>query len=225
MYLQLAASQNQGLVEALVKGESEYVKHFEKIKLMTDLRQAGKFQEALNNYYALPVSVQKDKTVLLVRFAVSVQADEQEYVRAMEDLKTALPDDPCLDLILVDAHFLKREYHKAIKCLDRFEKVVGEDAYIKFLRGNVQYASGDRPNAQKSLRKAIAQEPTLVPPYWTLVTISLEDKAFADTAKLLTTLEKTLLVPIAADLSQVPAYAEFVKSKEYEQWMNSRQQP
>ena len=73
---------------------------------------------------------------------------------------------------------------------------------------------GDHAASILCLNRAIAAEPTLEDPYWTLVQISLDEKKFDETARLLTRIEKTFGLTLG-DLTDVDVYAEFVKSAEY----------
>ena len=220
-YLAAVAEQNRGILEKLVQSESDYLKNLPKIQEMIRLGQGGKSQEALQLFKQLPASVRKDKTVLILRLSYASQTGDEEFKRAVQEIKVALPNDPCLDLILVDSYFLEKDFPKALECLDRLDKAVGPDAHVNFLRANINYAAGDKKKAKEWGLKAIQTEPALAEPYWSLVTISLEDSEFKETGRLLSLLEKDAHMKIG-DLKNVPAYAEFVKSPEYTAWMQSR---
>jgi len=57
--------------------------------------------------------------------------------------------------------------------------------------------------------------------YWRLVDVSLHQKDFAETARLLNLLADRFQMQIK-DLTTVPSYAEFVRSPEYKDWLESR---
>jgi len=116
---------------------------------------------------------------------------------------------------------MRNDFDKALASVKAAESAIGEDSYLIFLRGNVLFAKKDFPLAKKELWRAISVEPKLVDPYWTLLTIALEQKDWAEARKLLLLVETKVGVAMS-DLQGVPEYEGFVKSPEYKKWMQER---
>ena len=64
---------------------------------------------------------------------------------------------------------------------------------------------------------AAQREPTLVAAYWSLISVALARKDYAETARLLTRI-RGMGVQLA-DLTTIPEYAGFVDSIEYRKWL------
>jgi hypothetical protein len=96
-------------------------------------------------------------------------------------------------------------------------RALGGDAYLDFLEGNIYYSKGDQAGAKVRLNRAIAAEPDLADPYWTLITISLEQRQWNETARLLDLVEQNARVELQ-DVGNVAEYAEFAKTKAYQTW-------
>jgi predicted Zn-dependent protease len=144
------------------------------------------------------------------------------YVRAIEDLQKAWPNDPASDMAAIDGALLKKQYGESLKAIDRLAARVGGDAYLHVMRAGVYVTWGKRAESRKELELAIAKEPGLLEPHWSLITYALEDKRFDDVAKLLAGVEKTGKVELA-DLNTVPQYAEFAASPAGKRWRTEHQ--
>ena len=62
-------------------------------------------------------------------------------------------------------------------------------------------------------------------PYFALVDISMTQKDFAETARLMTYLENEGGIRFPDELSDVPVFVEFSKSPEYAAWQEKRRKP
>jgi tetratricopeptide (TPR) repeat protein len=197
--------------------DTQYLDNVQNILTMIEHYRGGRYEQALAVFDALPEELKKNRNILMQRFAVAVKAGGELYDAAMVDLKTAFPDDPSLGLVLIDYHFNRGEYDTAIAIIDRLDRDVGGDPYLDFFRANVLYVAGRLEEAKQAARRAIEAEPTLEDPYWTLVTISLDEREFTETARLLTEIENELGL-VLGDLGGVPEYREFVESDAYPEW-------
>jgi tetratricopeptide (TPR) repeat protein len=207
--------------DGIEDGESLYLENLQNILKMTELYRAGNYKDALATFDGLPGKLKRNRNILMQRFAIAVGAGGAEYDTAMHDLKTAFPDDPSLGLVLIDYHFNRGEYDQSLELIARLNEAVGGDPYLNFLRASVLFAAGRLDEAKLAARRAIEAEPALADPYWALLTISLQQKEFAETARLLTEIETALEVEFE-DLSGFPDYREFVASEAYTSWVAER---
>ena len=113
------------------------------------------------------------------------------------------------------------EYDRALAAVDRLEKAVGGDPYLDVIRAGIHLAQGDAGAARRLARQAVDGDGTLPDGYWALVNVSLADKRFDETARLLDLLREQFQLEFG-DLTQIPEYAEFVQSPEYRQWAQPR---
>lgn len=217
LYLMVAADADVGLLDRLMGKEREILAHAKALKAMNDARREGRHADFLALYDELPAALKAERVFLLARIAAaSALGDEKRWLRAIEDFERALPGDPTLDLVSVDGFLLRKEYDKALASADRLDARVA-DPYLEFWRGSILLMKGDRQGAKRRLRAAIAREPTLADPYWTLIDLAQQDGEFAAVAELLTAVERDAGVELR-DLEEVPEFAAFVRSKEYPAW-------
>ena len=81
----------------------------------------------------------------------------------------------------------------------------------------------EKDQAKACYKKVIEKEPWYITPYWSLVSISIEEKDYKEVTSLLMTLEFDRYVELT-DLKGEEFYADFVKSEEYSRWSGLRKE-
>ncbi len=223
--LAVIAAKNSSAVTRLLKGEQDFLQHFETINAMNQANREGKFQQALDLYAKLPAKLQDEKSTLLIRVNAARQVDDKLYRAALDDFAKAFPRDPACDLMLIDAYAMREEFDKCLATIDRLDKRVGGDPYLDSIRGNMALSQGKTEEAKPLFKAAIAGAPMLPQPYFELASISLDEKDFAETARLMTILEKELDIQFPDDLSQIELFQTFSQSPEYAAWQAQRKKP
>ena len=216
--LPIMADQSRGVFSKLVIGERAYVKDFPKLSNVTALINQGKMQEALAIIKGMAPETQKMKIILLNRLRAAQGSDEREYSGVLEDFRKLYPKDPCLDLLLIDYYMLQKDFRQAVATIDQLDKSVGGDPYLNVVRASVSAASGDLTKAMQQVKRAVEQEPTLLPAYFAAVGISMKAENYDETLTLLKALDQKFSMKFN-DLKTVPEYAGFVKSAQYPQWL------
>lgn len=220
-YLQAANESGLNLVDKLMGKEQEFIKNLPKLQDMQRFSQQEKFAEVVKTFNELPLSLRQNKSFLLIRLNASSHLEEAEYQKAIADFEKAFPNDPSLDLISIDGQMMRKDYAAVMKTIDQLDARV-KDPYLHYLRGSVMLDKGDGKAARRYFQSAIDAEPRLVMPYWVLISLSLTDKQYKDTARYLTGIERNAGVRLS-DLTQLEQYQGFVKSKEYKAWNKERQ--
>ena len=219
--LPIAAAEKDGGLDGISVDELDFVKHAAELQRTRLLAHEGDLVGALAIFDDLPESLRTNKNILLMRLSFATKASRAEYAQAIDDLQANFPDDPALDLPMIDGHFLRGETGKAIATIDRLNNNLEGDAYLQTLAGNILAKDDRAEKAKVRYWKAISMEPTLKTPYWQLIALSLAEKDFPTTAELLDALETQLDLTLN-DLTSIPLYEEFVESEAYETWQTTR---
>ncbi|HEV8069357.1 MAG TPA: hypothetical protein VGP76_16570 [Planctomycetaceae bacterium] len=223
-FLPLANTWAKGGAHLIAPAEREFVTHMNDVGAIVECYQKKEFRQALEIYRGLPESVKKNKVVFTIRFSAAQALGGDEQRRAIEEYRQFYPTDAAIDLILLDDLLAKKSFDKALAGVDRIDKAVGGDPYLKVIRARILLKQGQPEAARKMAESAVAEAPTLKAAYYFLVDRSLKEKDFAKTAELLSALEAKCKV-IFKDLATVPAYKEFAKSPEYNTWLKSHRGP
>ncbi|MBN2023758.1 MAG: hypothetical protein JW809_13305 [Pirellulales bacterium] len=224
MFVQGLSGTSRSLLDRLTGTESDFVANAEKIKQMGHLFRAAQYREVLDAFETLPASLQKEKMILLLRLGAAAHLENDEYLQAITDFRQNNPGDPSLDLIMLDQFFLKREFSKARECLDRLDKAIGGDPYLDILRANSYIEEDKHDAAKKHASRALTDTDIATDACWILVTLALVQRDHDETTRLLNLLERDYGVE-TEDLTTIPEYAEYVKSPQYQKWLEGRSKP
>ena len=217
-YLQAVAQASGGLLGRLTGADQKYVQYFEKLGQMNEARRAGKFARVLEIYQASPADLRKEKTALLMRLQAAQQISEAEYKRSIEDFREEYPNDPSINIISVDYFFMNKQYPETIACIDQLDRAVLGDAHLQATLSAVHIEMNDLPAARADAMKAIALEPGLITGYWNLVNVALKEKKDDETLRILRLIRDKFQFEMA-DLTTIPAYNDFTKSPQYQEWL------
>ncbi len=215
VYLPIAADQSRNVLEKRVTQESDVVKAFRKFPELNAAVQKGHSKEALAMYDSLPACAKKEKVFMLWRVhAAQKSNNESLYLAAMEDLAKSFPDDPAIQLLQIDAFYLRKEYDKAMAAIARLDQSVGGDPYLKWLQAELCLEQGKNDEAEKLVQAALDAEPTLHEAHDTRLSIANGQKKYGDMVKFLREYEATFLQPFEA-IENSPEFSGFVASAEF----------
>jgi hypothetical protein len=218
-FLPLAHKSGGASVEKLSGPEKDFVEHFAQFAQMGQFVRERNWRQALNTYKELPASVRESKPAMTMRLLATQSVSDAEYLATIDDFRKRYPNDAMIDLISVDAYILRKAYDKALEAIDRVDKAIGRDPYLKVLRGNVLLRERKLDAARDIVQNAIVQDPNLLRGYYSLIDISLARHDYADTVKWLKKAES--LGVTFGELTAFPAFAAFVKSAEYKNWLKT----
>lgn len=220
-FLMAAAKQSPPVLQNLSGLDGELFRHADDLEALFTAADASDHAGVLDVVRGLSPALQRDKAILLVRTIAAAQVDQEDHARSIGELRAAFPDDPCLQLVAIDHHSLRREHEACLAAIDRLDRQVGGDPYLDVLRASACLGARDHAGAIRYVEKAIAAMPDLIQPYWIRVAIALDQQNHDDTATWLDTIAKRFNVPVSG-VEDVPEYAEFVKSPQHREWKARR---
>jgi tetratricopeptide (TPR) repeat protein len=181
----------------------------------------GRGRQALRVYEALPEPVRNLRLVQVERLMAASQTNAAEHAAAFEDFCRRYPGDPTLDLLGIDVHLGAERWDEALGCLDRLARRVGQDAYLLFLRGNIQHSAGRAKAAVECWEKAVELEPTLAEPRWELLAFRIGQGDHSAAAHVLERLERDfdfLLEDLEISLCGFSGWEAFAASRPFLDW-------
>ena len=203
-----------GLLSRLRGTDKQFVANAQLIQSMSQAIRDNRYADAQRAYRRMPKELQEDKAMLVGYIQAAANISDQEHAAAVETLRRLYPNDPCIDLMSVDYHLIRREYKLCLDDIDRLSRAIGGDAYLENLKVNVLIEMGLLKTAATAAETAIQMEPDLKEAYWSRVTVSLRARNHADTLVWLKKVAETFNLTLK-DLRALPEYAEFVKTSQY----------
>jgi hypothetical protein len=175
-------------------------------------------KEALALIRGMRPETKKQKVVFLMRLRAAQQVDAKEFTTAIDEYRMLYPKDSGLDLLSIGYYTIKKDFGRALECVDRLETALGGDPYLDVTRAGINDIQGKYEDSRRLARRAIEKEPTLVPAYLELLGVSLMEKNHDDTLAMLKEIDRKLHLQMN-DLTKIPDYAGFVKSPQYKGWL------
>jgi len=176
-----------------------------------------RWAEYLKAYETLPAPVRKEKGILVQRLMVARNVSEEAYGQALADFIKTCPADPTADLHSLTWYKTTGRFNEAHKAVDRLEKRMDHDPYLKVLRANVCMLQADPARARSLLEQAAREEPDLPETYWKMVEAAAAQKDYPAAVRALRTLVADLKRALP-DLNNDPAMGDFLQSDAYAEW-------
>lgn len=217
----LLQSSKLSTLEKIAGKEAAIVKHGRKIKQMSDEYTNGDFEKALNTYHALPDDLKKQKFIQITRIRIAQEVGGDEYVKATEAYLENFPDDPTLHLMSIDACIINNQIERCIEHLHLLDKQIGGDPYLKVMEASVTLDFMDQPDlehVEQLITQAMEEEPDMTEGIWLWLNIALQKKDHPKVLQLLQQMDQ-LLEYSEWELESVELYSEFIKSPQYQQWL------
>jgi tetratricopeptide (TPR) repeat protein len=218
LMLPVATEQNKNWLQKLATQESDFVANIDKFQQLSQQCRSQDYAGALATYNSMPDSMKKDRLIMILRYQAAMGSGESEIIAAADDFRAAHPDAKAIDMMMIDAHVLRKEFAEAIACLDRVQQEVGADSYLESLAASMYLEQQDEPQAIARLKKAIKLAPVASEAYWTLLPLALAQHDSATVAEVLTELHDLDELNIEG-LKELPNYPEFAESPEGKAWL------
>jgi tetratricopeptide (TPR) repeat protein len=219
-----AAAESSAGLSRLSPPEVEFVQHYSDVQQIGSLVQQDKFEDALDLYAQLPASLKTLKSMLLMQIRAAGSLNDRRYDKAIEDFRKNYPNDPCLDLILIDSYRMHNETAMALKAIDKVEQSFGPDPYLNVLRATFYLKEHRYDEAHEAGRKAIEKELDLEQGYWVEVEALLAQQKYEQATAVLRVLKDERHRSIAR-VRGLDGYAGLAKSPAYAAWTKQGHSP
>lgn len=195
------------------------------IQKMSNLVREGQMADARKVYERLPGEVREEKFVHLIGLR-TLQDDEPAYLADLERYRKRFPNDPSLDMILLDYYMLKGDAKGLRGCMIRLERAVGGDPALRVMEADFRLQIGDSDEARRLASDALNEEDTLTTAYWVLIIVARQQADHAETLRLLQAVVEKCDFPLDVEaIRQNEKYKAFASSPQYKElceWMAKR---
>lgn len=217
--LPFIAESKKNFFEELTGKENTFIKNFPKIQQALSLLSSQDFEKANAIFDQLPDELRKEKFILVLRLQATQSLADEKYIQTMTDWADTYPDDPALDLVSIDAAFMRKDYDECIRRMESLQKRIGGDPYLDWFIGAAHRLAGRNDQALACARKALKEEPTLEVALDLTIVVSLELKAYDATVETLDIIQRNNPdADVPANIAADKMYADFIKSPEFEKW-------
>lgn len=197
--------------------EKASMKEFKNLQKMVKAKQTGDFAKAVELYKQLPEKLKQDKVSLGIRLSAAQQVSIEEYKDAIDDYYKYYPNEPGLNLLLIDRYIIDDDYEKALEAVDKTDSIVGGDVYLELYRANINTYLGNYLLSKNSFEKFLAKFPGYIDAYPVYVSILLVYDEYAKAIEVVKNCKENYNFDPLKELSQED-YPEFYASEEYKKY-------
>ncbi|MEO1051834.1 MAG: hypothetical protein AAFX87_14485 [Bacteroidota bacterium] len=172
---------------------------------------------AYNLFEELPDELKKEKMGHILNMQILVNMDkEDEYKAAINNYRRNFPDDPSLDLVLIDYYTIKEDWDKLIQSIDNLDKSVGGDELLEAYRGYAMLGAEQYEEAQMKFENIADDFPKIEEFQFALLTTLLFNEQYDRVIKQAEVMKRELeLTNNDFDFTDFP---EFLESDVYRNW-------
>jgi hypothetical protein len=135
---------------------NDLVKNIRKIR---DYADSKDYESAYKYYHKLPLDIQNQRTVQIAYLMICKEYDEDEYVEGLLKFKRLYPDDPNIDLLMMDAYIIKKEIPKAMAAIDNLDKYINSDPFLDYFRALISNIANNTTDARTYLERLYKNYP------------------------------------------------------------------
>jgi tetratricopeptide (TPR) repeat protein len=168
-------------------------------------------------YQGLPPALRETMAASMIHInALQNLGKNDQYKQALKEAGKRF-NSASFQFMLVDVHFLDKEYDKAIECIDNFMQTLEKDAALLALKSLMLNAKGDIKGAKTVLNEAFELEPDCIFAHAKGLDVLLAAKDFAGVRDSMILLEQKRRYAFKGAMGD-PLWNEFKKAPESKQW-------
>jgi len=213
-----------GLAEMLSQIADTALEHNDAFSLrdvmnrVRELRQQGKPAEAIAELGKLSPEMQQLRYIRILRAGLAKAMSQADYLRELDELAKAFPDDPAVALVEIDGAVLHGDYAAALHDIDIVDKDVGGDAFQDAVRADVYLKQGDIAKAAARAEAAVKAEPTLPRAWYAKLDVLLHEGDWPGALAVIDRLATLGSRLTDAGMRKVKAFDELLATPEYAAW-------
>ncbi len=164
-----ASSSNKSLSPENLDGLEDF-------KRLKDLVQKGKSAEAKEIFDKLPLYLRNTKIALLMNTRICSNLENEKYSKAIALYKEHFPNEPNLNMIMIDGYFLQKDYTSALNAINALDSQINKDPLLDYYRYLSYNLLQDSEHANACLKKVVGTMPDFQKGFLELIAVNLEAK-------------------------------------------------
>lgn len=175
------AAESKSPLATILKGNRADRAALDRTLAISDLLQKGQFREALDQSDTFPAELRKDRFVQFVRVqAATALKDEARQIQVLDEMAATFPNDPTFAFILLDRHFMKKEFTKALETVHVLMGDLGRDAFLSVLEGSCLSELHRTKDALNALEEGLKVEKNDRQLLWAKVNLLVKEKRYSE---------------------------------------------
>ena len=120
---------------------------------------AGNYTEAKRVFDALPIVIKNSKAFQMMNILICSNLEDDDYSKAMDGYKSLYPNEPNMNLMMIDYYILRKDYPRAMESVNKMDAYIDRDPFLDYYRALIYLLMEDRPKAVEKLEKLLTAMP------------------------------------------------------------------
>lgn len=125
----------------------------------------GEYENAKTVYLRLPYNLRNNKLYEGVYLEILSKISQKEYLAELERVTKKYEALQGYDLMLLDVYLAKKDFAKALSCIDVIDSAVKHDPFLDYYRGLVSNMNNDKEKAVGYFQKVTVSMPDFADNY------------------------------------------------------------
>ncbi len=132
------------------------------------------YKQAKKEFDMLPSYVKNTRIADVLNLQIVSNLDEEIYMKEIEKFEKKYADEPNLQLTLIDLHYLRKDYDRALYAIDQVDSLINKDSFLDYYRGLMWNVKGNSDKAIEYYKKVTESNPDFAGAYAELMAHYLE---------------------------------------------------
>jgi len=164
--------------------------NIDNVKEIKELVQKGKSAEAKKMFDELPAYLKKSKAILLLNVSICSNLSSEEYDGAIKAFREAFPDEPNMNLMMIDGYYLQKDYEKMLAAVNALDSQINKDPLLDYYRYMSYKLMEDKATAKTYLKQVVKNMPEFQGGYIEWIAVDLKEKNTAEADSLIAVYRK-----------------------------------
>lgn len=149
--------------------DPDFKKGTESLKEMDVFIELEDFEGAREVWDSMPENFKKEKLAQRYKLNIAIARGDRNYEKALDEFEKTFPDDPAVDLLMVDKAFLRKDTASLAQYIKNIKsRLKMSDPHLDMMLANGYFDLDDCEKAMPLSLGCVAADSTLEDPYWIL---------------------------------------------------------
>ena len=147
--------QFSGVIDAST-GKEDWLQSMPRIR---EEMKKGHHDKAYDLFLRIPEEGRKSKAFRMLKIEICSGLGDEEQQKAINEMISAFPNEPNMQLILLDYYFLKKEYSKVLDAINAVDRMIDKDPFLDYYRYLCYNIMEDEAKAKEHLLRVCRNYP------------------------------------------------------------------
>lgn len=132
-----------------------------KVTYIRSMITSNKHRDALDTYNEMPEKIKKGRLFQILHIEICSGLSDEEYSKAIDEYEALYPNEPNMQLLLIDGYTLRKDYQKALNAVNELDKMIDKDPLLDYHRAMCYTLLNDDQKRLECLERLVKNVPEI----------------------------------------------------------------